>query len=240
MSSLCAICRRAHRDQGDAHRTACDRCEHRIRGWLREIPRQLPLLEASLVLDGGPAQGRSAGRAHAPLPVRADVLNMLGPAAPGPVRDHRGDQSGTLPILALVYAWAEQIAAERARDIPPFRPRADYTRYIAAHLPYACTRPWITDLHTELGDVVHAARAITRTEPRRRPQDAPCPGCSAFALIAEDWQQFIECTTCGLLLSHDEYAAHHQAVMPPLYRTALRLVVHHATQTQTTPKDEPA
>lgn len=228
--SSCAICRRAHRE-GGAHRTACDRCEHRIRGWLREIPRQLPLLEASLALDGGLAQGRSAGRAHSPLPVRADVLNMLGPAAPGTVTDHRGDQSGTLPILALVYAWAATIAADRARDLLPFRPRADYTRYIAAHLPYCCTQEWIADLHTELGEVIRAVRAITRTEPRRRPKDAPCPGCQSFGLIEEDWQPYIECATCGLLLSHPEYMAHHETVMPPLYRTALRLAVHQATQT---------
>ncbi|MFE9296576.1 hypothetical protein [Streptomyces niveus] len=238
MSSACAICRRAHRDQGDAHRTACDRCEHRIRGWLREIPRQLPLLEASLALDGGPAQGRSAGRAHSPLPLRGDVLNLLGPAAPGTVTDHHGDQSGTLPVLAQVYAWASTIADARGRDLPPFRPGADYTRYIAANLPYTCTRPWIVDLFTEIGEVVHTARAITRTEPRRRPKDAPCPSCSAFALIEEDWQPYVECATCGLLLTHDEYAAHHQTVMPPLYRTALRLAVHQATQT--TRKDEPA
>lgn len=237
MSSACAICRRTHRDQGDAHRTACDRCEHRIRGWLREIPHQLPLLEASLARDGGPAQGSSAGRAHAPLPLRADVLNLLGPAAPGPVRDHRGDQSGSAPILALLYAWAEQIAAARRQDLQPFRPRDDYTRYIAAHLNYACTQGWITDLHTELGAVVHAARAITRTEPRRRPKDAPCPSCSAFALIEEDWQPYIECGTCGLLLSHDEYMAHHRAVMPPLYRTALRLTLHQAARNA--PEDEP-
>lgn len=234
----CTICRRAHRGPGDAHRTACDRCEHRIRGWLHEIPRQLPLLEASLALDGGPAQGRSAGRAHAPLPVRGDVLNLIGPAAPGPVADHRGDQSGALPILAQVYAWAEQIAADRGRDIPPFRPRADYTRYIAAHLPYACTQDWITDLHAELGEVIRTVRDITRTEPRRRDKDAPCPSCSAFALIEEDWQPYIDCTTCGLLLTHDEYVAHHQTVMPSLYRTALRLAVHQAAQT--TRKDEPA
>ncbi|MFI6337819.1 hypothetical protein [Streptomyces sp. NPDC050535] len=234
-SCLVPACGRGLRPD-EAHRAACGRCEHRIRGWLRELARQLPLLQASLQHERGATQGGPrGGRAHAPLPVRGDVLTLLGPAAPGPVRDPSGDQGGPVPIHALIRAWAELLADERGRPLPRLRPGETYGGYLAAHLPYALTRPWIAELHQELADLIRRVRAITRTEPQRRPRPAPCPGCGAFGLVQEDWQTYIDCTVCGQLLTPDEYTAHAARVMPALYRTALLITVHERITTMTTP-----
>ncbi|MGW6603309.1 hypothetical protein [Streptomyces sp. NPDC055036] len=233
-AARCLICLHALRPE-DAYRTACDRCGHRIRAMLRELHRQLPLLAASLSRDTTPTQGRPAGRAHAPLPVREDVLSLLGPAAPGTVRDTHGDQSGPAPALAVIYAWAERLAEARDKRLLPYRPGHDYTRYLAAHLPYALTRDWIADFNAELGDLIGRIRAITRTTPQRHPKPAPCPACDAFGLVAEDWQPYTECTACGLLLTANEYADHHARVMPALYRIGLRLALARHTTTEPTP-----
>ncbi|MFC8290056.1 hypothetical protein ACFUJ0_06160 [Streptomyces sp. NPDC057242] len=224
--SLCLICT----NPAEQPRTACTRCEHRIRGWLGEIPRQMVLLTASLELGTRPAQGYGgAGRAHSPLPVRGDVLSLLGPAAPGPVRDTTGDQSGPPPVHAVLHAWADQLAADLGHILPPITHRAPYGAYLARHLGHAVRAPWIALFHAELADLVRRIRAVTSTEPRRRPADAPCPGCEAWGLGRTDWETYIDCEVCGLLLTVDEYGAHRAAVMPRLARTALGILRATAT-----------
>lgn len=227
-TATCRIC--AHPVD---RRAACPRCEHRIRGWLGEIPPQLTLLRASLELDTRPTAGRGgASRAHSPLPVRGDVLALLGPAAPGPVRDTRRDQTGPAPVHAVLHAWADQLAEDLGHDLPPMNSRADYAGYLARHLSHALTRDWIAPMHTELQDLVHRIRSITRTEPRRRPKVAPCPNCAAFALFETDWQTYIDCEACSLLLTHGEYADHAATALPPLYQLGVLLAAHQLTHGQ--------
>ncbi|MFE6816030.1 hypothetical protein [Streptomyces sp. NPDC057677] len=213
--SLCLICTHT----AETPRTACARCEHRIRGWLAEIPRQLVLLTATLELGTRPAQGYGgAGRAHSPLPVRADVLNLLGPAAPGPVRDTAGDQSDRQPVHAVLHAWADQLADDLGHLLAPINPRAPYADYLARHLDHAVRSSWVALMHAELDDLVRRIRTVTTTEPRRDTLQAPCPSCSAFALGRTDWESYIDCAACGCLLTVDEYDAHRALVMPPLAR----------------------
>lgn len=226
--AFCLICTHTT----DRPRTACARCEHRLRGWLAEIPRQVVLLTASLELGSRPAQGYGgAGRAHSPLPVRGDVLTLLGPAAPGPVRDTKRDQDGPAPIHAVLHAWADHLAEDLGHMLPPITPRGPYADYLARHLDHAVRAPWIAPFHAELADLVHRIRTVTSTEPRRRPMDAPCPSCEAFGLGRVDWEAYVDCEACGLLLTPAEYDTHHAAVMPALARTALSLLVaNHTSQ----------
>jgi hypothetical protein len=159
------------------------------------------------------------------MPLREDVLTLLGPAAPGPVHDPHHDQTGPVPLPACLHTWAAFLADERATALPgPLRP-SEHINYLAAHLTWACTHHWIAEMHTELHDLIRRVRAITHTQPRRRPLDAPCPGCAAFALTEEDWQPWIDCGLCGRLLTPDEYAEHAAEVLPALYRTALTIIV---------------
>ncbi|MGW4852206.1 hypothetical protein ACWEPZ_13375 [Streptomyces sp. NPDC004288] len=219
--TLCLICTHP----AEPPRTACASCEHRIRGWLGELPRQVVLLTASLELGTRPAQGfGGAGRAHAPLPVRGDVLTLLGPAAPGPVRDTAGDQGGPQPIHAVLHAWADQLADDLGHMLPRITPSTRYADYLARHLGHIVRSGWVALIHAELADLIRRVRAITSTEPRRRAMDAPCPSCNAFGLGHLDWATYIDCEACGLLLTPDEYLAHHTAVMGGLARAALGIL----------------
>lgn len=214
----------------EAGRTACGRCEQRIRGWLRELPHQVRLLQACLQPDRTPLTGSvHGGRAHAPLPVRGDVLTLLGAGAPGSVENPHGDQTGPLPIDRQMLNWAEMTAERVGLSRTPWRrPGRTWASWLTAYLPWALTAPWIGDMHDELADLLYTVRGITHTEPRRRPKDAPCPSCTAFALIEEDWQPYIECTLCGRLLTPAEYDDHARRTMPALYRTALLIAAHAA------------
>jgi hypothetical protein len=224
--TACLICRHG---PGAASRTVCPACETRLRALLREIDAQRPLLAASLHLDTAPADGRtgSGGRAHSPLPVRGDVLTLLGAGATGTVPDPYGDQSGPVPLDTLLAGWAHAVAAELAElAAEPFRRhRTTWSTWLAAYMPQVVTAQWADAFHEELADIVHRIRAITRTEPRRRPKTAPCPSCAAFALFETDWQPYVDCEACGLLLTPSEYDQHAAATLPPLYRLGLQLVV---------------
>jgi hypothetical protein len=244
----CRTCRRFLRPD-EARRTVCRRCEHRMRGWLREIDLQRPLLEASLLLSSAPTEGHSAGRAHSPLPVRPDVISLLATGAAGTVPDPHGDQVGSLPIDTLLQTWAQALAehvrlradapepesheATGPRAVPALRPGRTWSTWLTAYLPWALGSPWITAFHSELADLISHIRAITCSEPRRRAQKAPCPSCRAFALFEEDWQTYIDCEACGLLLTPAEYRAHHDTVMPALYRIGVLMTA--ATAAKETP-----
>ncbi|MEU2180082.1 hypothetical protein [Streptomyces thermolilacinus] len=226
--SDCTICTRPMAAEL-AHRTACPRCGSRLAAWLEEIPRQLAALADCLEPDGrGDGTGRSAGRAHAPLPVRLDVLTLIGPAAPHPVRDTSGDQAGPVPVAGVLHAWADRLAEDLGTYLPRMRTTsaAAYAAYLARHMAVIVTREWVAPLYEEVQETVRRLRAVTRTEPQRRPLEAPCPRCSAVGLVEVDWEVYRECTVCGLLLTADEYKEH----AARLYRLGLGMVLAAAGQ----------
>ncbi|GAA2364793.1 hypothetical protein [Streptomyces carpaticus] len=224
--ATCTTCPRTLLPE-EADRTACWPCTRRTRSHLAEIPRHLPLLAASLHRDR-PAPGPIPRRAHGGSrpPAREDVLSLTGPAAPGTIRPgHQADQDGREPISGVLATWAEAIAQERGLDRPRHHaPVPTLTTWLEHHLDYAARRGWWPDFAGELRGVVRRCRAITSTQPRRIPLPAPCT-CGAFGLTREDWADWIECQVCERLYSTEEYEARAAAVLPPLHRTALALIV---------------
>ncbi|WP_329615036.1 hypothetical protein OG244_19545 [Streptomyces brevispora] len=243
MDNTCDICH--HHAPAGCY--LCDGCAYRMHTWLREIPRHLPLLQDLLRPDTGPAQRGGSGRAHSPLPVRLDVLDLLGPGHVVALPDPLGDQSAGVPLAPLLYGWARYLAA----DLPSVRRDEHGTiriepctgpvarhgssitawcSWLDAYLPYAVTRPWVADMHEQLENALQRIRRITHTKPRRRLMDAPCPAsdCQAFALVEKDDELHISCEACGHRLTPDEYAAHRAQVMPVLAAIALHLGTHQA------------
>ncbi|MEV7282857.1 hypothetical protein [Streptomyces sp. NPDC093111] len=225
----CLICHHATA----APRTACGRCEGGIRAMLREIDAQRPLLADLLTPGSAPAGPRTAatGRAHSPMPVRGDVLTLLGAGATTTVPDPHGDQSGPAPLDALLEGWAAAVAAELPElDATPLRRSGTtWSQWLTAYLPQIATAHWADTLHSELTAAVRRIRSMTATEPRRRPQDAPCPSCTAFALFATDWAPYIDCEACGLLLTPSEYETHARTTLPNLARLAILITAAHHT-----------
>ncbi|MFE1539460.1 hypothetical protein ACFW61_03235 [Streptomyces microflavus] len=245
MNDICTSC--FARLPDDSPRTGCEACEYRLHTWLRELPRHLPLLQDMLRPDTGPAQRGGTGRAHAPLPVRVDVLDLLGPGQPVLLADPHGDQTGGVPMTPLLMGWARYLAAEiptvrvdahgtihiERCDGPWLRGGADIPRlcrWLDAYLPYASTRPWWDDLYDQVEQLLDRVRGMTHTKPLTRSKDAPCPQCSGWSLVEREDELHISCTRCPARLTPEQYDAHRARVMPALAALTLNMI---------TPKAEP-
>ncbi|MFJ8883631.1 hypothetical protein ACIRJR_09475 [Streptomyces sp. NPDC102402] len=248
MDDTCRICHHTIAED----RYLCDGCEYRAHRWLRGMPGQAALLQACLQPAAGTAQRGGTGRAHSPLPLDLRSLDLLGPGQPvPPLDDPHGDQTGGIPITALLAGWAHYIAA----DIPAaYRdsygterverqghaaawPRtgtgiAAWSTWLVGYLPYAVTRPYAEELYTQLEDLMSRIQRITHTEERRTVKDAPCPACCAFALVQREDALHITCDVCGHRLTPEAYDAHRAAVMPALARTALLMQAARETARQ--------
>ncbi len=223
--SSCAVCPRTAPD-GDR---LCPLCADDVRGWLAELPHQTALLDEFLAPAAAPGQGRigGTGRAHSPVPVDLRVLTLLGPGHPGPVGAPEDDDDTTVPVLVFLTGWAGHIAytytavhidqhgTTHTEPCEQARARTDGGRsitawcaWLTAYLPYTLTLPQASELHRQLGDLVHRIRGLTHTEPRTDPRTAPCPACDEFALAHTDGRPHVHCTSCGHNLTLDAYDQH--------------------------------
>lgn len=198
-----------------------------LRGWLTELPRQAQLLRQFLSPSGGPAQGRSGGRAHAPIPVDLRVLALLGPGHLDPPPGTPAEDD--VPIVARLGGWAGYIAytypalawhpdrdptatlyiGAGEQAVPRQGPTtAGWCAWLTAYLPYALTHPWAAEFHRDIGDLVHRVRDLTHTVPHDHPQAAPCPACDMYGLVRTDGRWHVHCRACGHQLDPDAYARH--------------------------------
>ena len=239
VTARCAVCHGRMPDATDLY--ACEACGYRLRCMLRELPKHVPLLEA-LLRPGSGLPGRGgAGRAHSPMPVRPDVLDLLGPGHVVVLEDPHGDQSAGVPITPLLYGWARYIAYNHpavGRDrhgtvqVQPCDGAhsrggtvAAWCSWLIAYLPYAVTQPWVDEMYRQLEELLDRVRAKTGTRPGRSRKDAPCPACSCFALVETDGEWHIMCEACAHKLTRAEYARHHAAVVPALAAIAVRIAL---------------
>ncbi|MGW1182985.1 hypothetical protein ACWD7Y_05205 [Streptomyces drozdowiczii] len=243
MDTTCEIC---HHTTATG-RYLCDACEYRARAWLAGLPEQVELLQHCLAPATGPAQRGGTGRAHSPLPVDLRVLDLLGPGHVVPLEDPHGDQSAGVPVTALLAGWAHYIACDvlpaiyidehgvlRRAGTASACPRSGegvtaWSTWLARYLPHAVTRPYAVEMYEQLHDVVDRIERITHSRPRRRRRQAPCPDCTAFALVEQETELHISCDACGCRLTPDEYAAHRAEVMPALAALALRIITPRPT-----------
>lgn len=209
---------------------ACTVCTDELRGWLAEIPRHAHLLQALLTPSAAPAAGRigGTGRAHAPVPVDLRVLALIGPGSLDAPDDP--DDPGALPIRTRLAGWAGRIAysyravrtdqagTQHVTRCAQAVPRHGHTiagwcAWLTAYLPYTATRPWIGDLHQQIGDLVHHLRNLTQTTPRTHSYAAPCPSCEACALTRTDGHWHISCSLCAHQMTPEEYDQHAASVL---------------------------
>ncbi|MFE0039410.1 hypothetical protein [Streptomyces sp. NPDC059015] len=189
-------CSRTLRDWELAARMACcSICLGQMRHWLQQIPAAMVVLrDGSMQRERTGDTGGRGGTRTAPLPCREDVLNLIGPAASGTVRDPHGDQHGQRPIIDTLGSWVRLVCEERRLNGPARWTEVDLATWLIRHVGWASTRLWVTDLHRELFDMACAIRSATRTGITTKALSRPCPRCEELLLQRTDHDLYNRCT----------------------------------------------
>lgn len=121
-----------------------------------------------------------------------------------------GDQTGYPSAATVLDGWCALFAEERRESIPTPRP-ADQSRWLLDRLDELFKHPAVDECAKEIGDLWHVLR---RACGLTMPQPELCAGipcrrvdCDLKTLYRVPGSDFIECATCGLLLTLEEYAA---------------------------------
>jgi ribosomal protein S27E len=197
--TTCAVCQEA------SEWVTCVPCSNRLRNQVVELRRQYVYLLASRERDQGGGVRVRASKVEAPTPGRLDVLNLLGPAAEGTV--HGDDQSGPVPLMAVLESWSQVITEERQLK-PVKRTLGELTDRLLRHHEWIVQQPWAGDYALEIKELLTAVRSVTRIDPRRHALHVLCPGCDLMAMVREDHSPWAaECTNCGVKLVEMDYQA---------------------------------
>ena len=188
----------------------------RLHRQLRELPELLAYAQLATLPGSRPRSAHVTGATRtAPTPLRLDVASWLGPAAPGAVHDHHGDQDGLTPVIGTLAAWARIAEEEHPCHGQAHTCRPDETTigslltYLAARdtLAWTVLQPWADEYAAEIGDIHRRCTPLALLRPRRRAMHLPCPRCQLLTLVTEDGHD-TECINpeCrGVILRADEY-----------------------------------
>lgn len=174
-------------------------------------------------LTPGPIAGASraprvAGSRERGVPARFDLLapayrTTVGvPGRRDGTHDPDRDQVGTVSVAAVLDSWCRDWieAAWCPGEHLPLPTIGDLAGWLAVRLEVACDHhPAIGDFAEELRQVHLALRSANGlTEPRPELCDGvPCrrPECDQKALHRVPGSPWVECGSCGLLYTEDEY-----------------------------------
>lgn len=209
-----------------------------LRVQLVEIPDLCALASEDLEPSGGRSTGLPSGTRTPPLPVREDILTLLGPATAADVHDPYGDQTGPPSVASVLSAWCEVIWGNPCPSI-----RTAVIILLRCH-DQAVTEPYATDYAREIKETHRRLLNIARTY--TPPLALRCPQCHKFTLTTDPGRGYRCCDPdCHATLLPDLYDhLADQERSTQLHRNARRDQLQHqhaaATQKNTTttkPKD---
>jgi hypothetical protein len=173
------------------------------------VPLAVERLPAAAVAGKSNAP-RVQGSREAPVPIRVDVVDLLGPADERTVHDVHGDQVGHLSAATILDGWCRLFAEER-RESTPTPHVATQAAWLLDRLDELFKHPAVDEFAGELGDLWHVLRrAAGLTMPR--PElvvGVPCKSvdCDLKTLWRLPGSDYVECASCGRLYTMDDYQA---------------------------------
>lgn len=177
---------------------------------------EYPWSIASAAVPGQSGAPRVAGSQERPVPIRVDRFDLLAPArrSTSATRDlaypeQDEDQVGHLSVATVLDGWCRDFAEQRRESVPaPFV--TVQCRYLADRLDWAFTdHEAVDELAKDVSDLWHALyNAAGLTKPKREHcAGIPCRSveCDLKTLWRIPGSDYIECESCGALLTEAEY-----------------------------------
>jgi hypothetical protein len=150
---------------------------------------------------------RVQGSREAPVPIRVDVVDLLGPADERTVHDPLGDQVGHLSAATILDGWCRLFAEER-RESTPTPHVTTQSAWLLDRLDELFKHPAVDEAAKEIGDLWHVLRrAAGLTMPRPElVEGVPCRSieCDLKTLYRVPGSEFVECSSCGTLVTEGE------------------------------------
>ncbi|MEU5030193.1 hypothetical protein [Streptomyces milbemycinicus] len=210
----CATCGRT----SDLPRS-CRPCRNRVRGLLLGLPEAVAQCwMARHRLRAGCQSERVQTSKSAPIPLRMDVLNLLGPSADRTLSGE--DQEGPVPVEGVLSSWSD-LVAEQTRQKPVSRTVSGLTQHLLDHVEWACRQDWVADFAEELEGLTKTLRRVSGIEAIRILLPVLCPTCDLRTMVREEGSGWAaQCRHCpAVRLSAREYgqlvAQQAQAVSKP-------------------------
>lgn len=210
----------------------CLECFSRLRRQLTELPAIAAWLHANIAAGGSGLHDKVTGSSDDPIPLRPDVLDLIGPVAPNPTaaftrddEDHLTwealDQSGEPGLLDETRSWAVLVEEETGDEWEDRQTLTGAVAYLAAHLSWIAGQAWVDEFAGKIRELGQRAHKIApwRTELIRA--NEACEDCGVQAVVIHLGEGFRRCEPrgggCGRRKKLSEYE---YRVILPEHRSA--------------------
>jgi hypothetical protein len=175
----------------------CERCRGRLSSLLIRLPQIAEWLHANLAPSQGQQADRVSGSREDPIPLRQDILDLIGPAARLELSEAMGTtrrelnsagkpervQVGNPQLEFVIRTWAKQVKEESGQPWPDRNDLTALCRWLSRQLDWITRQPWVGDLLEQLVDLSWRAFWLAPDEAERHLLKPPCPSCDLRALI---------------------------------------------------------
>lgn len=184
--------------------TFCARCYDLTEADLRDLP-ELYITLWTILPPGQGSGDRVTGSRDKPIGIRGDVHDLM------------------QDMVGKLTAWVDEVCDKRGltgphlpptvrpvgppRDLDALRVHSLAT-WLLPHHEWLATGPAAVDYGEEIRDLAHHTRRIAGLYPARPEikHGVPCRQCDTVNLFIAPGSDWIECGSCGVLLSQAEYA----------------------------------
>lgn len=198
MTALCVISTR-HTDPDDTPEAdigyLCFGCFGRLRSSLLELPAIAGWLHVNLAA-GGVGGENVSGTREEPIPLRQDILDLIGPVAPNPTaaieRDgtwtgYDIDQLGETAFFDEMRSWASLVEEESKDAWTDRETLIGAIGYLSEHLSWLAAQPWVDEFAGRIKHLSRVAHRVApwRAETKRDPEPCVCGVRAVWWHIAE-------------------------------------------------------
>jgi hypothetical protein len=173
----------------------CGWCRGRLSTALVNLPAIAAWLQVNIEPGSNSSfDGRVSGSREQPIPLRQDVLDLIGPTSRKEIsrtmtligshfRTWPAEQSGEPSIYDLIKGWAKVVHEEAYADWPDRNGLVALCGWLHRQLDWITRQPWVDDMLTDLLTAQDSARRVVAWPSEQRRLKSDCPSCDMRSLV---------------------------------------------------------